>query len=206
MEGGVLTGGVLVAGLTIFFVGAAAWRLEYDRPLQESLPAVHRDSHRWTWIHVWMVAGLTVTTAGLAALSMALPEAPARVLAAMGLAVYLLGAICWLASILFRLTVVPWAAERLVSEGHLPDGFVAYDRWATALYIVHMLSAYAAASVLGVAALASDAFPDWLGWSGVAWGLTFGAGMVLTKFAGPFNPPLWAHVYTATLGVALLVG
>lgn len=30
------------------------------------------------------------------------------------------------------------------------------------------------------------------------------AGFVLTRFAGPFNPPILAHVYTGVLGVWLL--
>ena len=47
MNSSVLAGGVLVAGLVIFLAGAAAWRLEYQRPLQESLPVIHRDRRRW---------------------------------------------------------------------------------------------------------------------------------------------------------------
>ena len=86
----------------------------------------------------------------------------------------------------FRLTVVPWAAG--------------------ALYIVHMLTAYVGSALLWIAVLASDALPTWLGWTSVVWGLAFAAGFVATRFAGPFNPPFWAHLYTGTVGVALLLG
>lgn len=41
MDSSVLAGCVLVAGLAIFLVGAVAWRLDYQRPLQESLPVIH---------------------------------------------------------------------------------------------------------------------------------------------------------------------
>ena len=123
----------------------------------------------------------------------------------MAAAVYLSGGVCWIASLAFRLAVVPWAAERAVTDGEVPDGFAAYDRWAGALYCVHMLTAYVASAVLGIAVLASDALPTWLGWTGVGWGLVFAAGLVATRFAGPFNPPFWAHLYTGTVGVVLLL-
>ena len=206
MDDSVLVGGVLVAGLVIFLVGAAAWRLDYQRPLQQSLPVIHRDRRRRAWIHTWMIAALVVTPAGLAGLAVALEESTATVLTAMATAVYLSGGVCWIASLAFRLTVVPWAAERTVTDGHVPEGFAAYDRWAGALYVVHMLTAYVGSAVLGMAALASDALPTWLGWVGVVWGLAFAAGFVATRWAGPFNPPFWAHLYTGTVGAALLLG
>jgi hypothetical protein len=206
MDDSVLVGGVLVAGLVIFLVGAAAWRLDYQRPLQQSLPVIHRDRRRRAWIHTWMIAALVVTPAGLAGLAVALEESTATVLTAMATTVYVSGGVCWIASLTFRLTVVPWAAERTVTDGHVPEGFAADDRWAGALYVVHMLTAYVGSAVLGMAALASDALPTWLGWVGVVWGLAFAAGFVATRFAGPFNPPFWAHLYTGTVGAALLLG
>lgn len=200
-----VVGCVLVAGLAIFLVGACAWRLAYQRPAQESLPVIHRDRRRWAWIHVWMVAGVVVTPAGLAGLAVSLEESTATVLAAVAATAYLSGAVCWLASLAFRLTVVPWAAEQTVTLGEVPDGFAAYERWFGTLYCVHMLTAYAASAVLGVAVLASDDLPTWLGWTGLGWGLAFAAGLLATRFAGPFNPPFWAHLYTGTIGVVLLL-
>ena len=201
-----MVGGVLVAGLAIFLVGAVAWRLAYQRPLQESLPAIHTDRRRWAWIHTWMIAGLVVTPAGLAGLVVTLDEQTAAVLTAMATAVYLSGGVCWIAALAFRLTVVSWAAARTVNDGHVPVGFDAYDRWAGTLYVVHMLTAYVGSAVLGAAVLASEALPTWLGLTGVVWGLAFAAGLVATRFAGPFNPPFLAHLYTGAVGVTLLVG
>jgi hypothetical protein len=105
----------------------------------------------------------------------------------------------------FRLTVTPWAAEHATADG-VPEGFAAYSQWAGVLYIVHMLTAYASSAVLGIALLASDAVPTWLGWAGVAWGIAFLTGFLATRFAGPFNPPFWAHLYTGTVGLVLLLG
>jgi len=202
----VLVGGFLISGLVVFLVGAVGWRLDYQRPLDEALPLIHRDRRRWTWIHTWMIAGLVITPAGLVGLTLALEEPTATVLAGMATAVYGVGAVCWIVSLAFRLTVMPWAAERTVTSGKVPDGFAAYERWAGTLYLVHMVTAYVSSAVLGTAALASEALPAWLGWAGVVWGLAFAAGFVATRFAGPFNPPFWAHLYTGAVGLVLLLG
>ncbi len=205
VDGAVVIGGVLVAGLVIFLVGAVAWRLDYQQPLQEALPVIDRDRRRRAWIHTWMIVALVVTPAGLVGLTLALTEPVATVLAGMATAVYGAGGICWIVSLAFRLTVVPWAAER-AAAGHVPEGFVAYDQWAGALYVVHMITAYVGSAVLGIAVLTSDPLPAWLGWAGISWGLAFAVGFVATHFAGPFNPPFWAHLYTGTVGLVLLLG
>jgi hypothetical protein len=33
----------------------------------------------------------------------------------------------------------------------------------------------------------------------------FTVGLVATRFAGPFNPPFWAHLYTGTVGLFVLL-
>jgi hypothetical protein len=72
---------------------------------------------------------------------LALQWSTATVLSGMATAIYATGGVCWIVALAFRLPVVPWAAER-AAAGHVPDGFAAYDRWAGALYVVHMLTAY----------------------------------------------------------------
>lgn len=205
VDGAVLIGGVLVAGLVIFLTGALAWRMDYQRPLHEALPVIRRDRGRRAWIHTWMIVALVVTPAGLVGLTLALGKPTAIVLAGMATAVYGAGGICWIVSLAFRLTVVPWAAER-AAAGQVPEGFAAYDQWAGALYVVHMLTAYVGSAVLGTAVLASDTLPAWLGWAGILWGVAFAGGFVATQFAGPFNPPFWAHLYTGAVGLVLLLG
>jgi len=206
VDGSVVIGGVLVTGLVVFLVGAVFWRLDYQRPLPEALPLIHRDRRRWAWIHTWMIAGLVITPAGLAGLTLGLGDPTAMVLAGMATAAYVVGGVCWIVCLTFRLTVVSWAAEQAVTTGQVPDGFAPYERWAGALYLVHMLTAYASSAVLGLALLASDALPTWWGWAGVVWGLAFATGFVATRFAGAFNPPFWAHLYTGGVGLGLLLG
>lgn len=199
-----LVGITLVTGLVVFLVGAAAWRLGYDRPLEEALPLVHADRRRRAWIHLWMIPALLVTPAGLAGLVTLAGDGRAVALTAMAATVYALGAVCWIASLAFRLTVVPWGAERAVADGGPPEVFVALDRWAASLYVVHMASGYASFALLGTGLLAGGDLPSWVGWLGIGWGAGFLVGFVATRFAGPFNPPLWAHAYTGLTGVLLL--
>lgn len=200
-----LVGGVLVAGLVVFAVGAARWRLEYERPFAESLPLIHPDRRRRSWIQTWMLVAMFITTAGVAGFTVVPDERDATLLAVMAAFVYALGALCMIVSLTFGLTVVPWAAERTVADGSPPDGYAAQHAWTGLLYVVHMAASYAAFALLGAAVLASDTLPPWSGWLGVGLGVGCLAGFVATRFAGPFNPPILAHTYTAVVGVLLLV-
>ena len=145
MTGREVVGVVLIAGAVVFLVGAGGWRLAYEQPLREALRVIHGDRRRRAWIHAWMIPAMFLTSAGLFGLVMVVGDGPAAVLVAMAATVFALGAVCWIASLAFRLTVVPWAAERTVADGEPPEGFAALDRWAGSLYVVHMASAYAAA-------------------------------------------------------------
>lgn len=201
-----LVGAILVAGLVLFLVGAGGWRpAAYDVPFVEALPAVHRDRRRWRWIHAWMIVAMLTTPAGLAAVTVVVTRPTARGVVAMAAVVYGLGAVCWIVALTFRLTVVPWAAEVTVAAGSPPDPAPALDRWATSLYVVHMCSAYLASAALAGGLLLDAALPRWLGWAGLVWGLVFLIGFVTPRVSMVFQPPAWAHLYTAAVGVALLV-
>jgi hypothetical protein len=199
-----LVGSVLVAGTVVFTVGAVRWRLEYERPLAESLPLINADRGRRAWIQTWMLVAMFVTTAGIAGFAVMPDTQRATQLAVMAASAYALGALCMIVSLAFGLTVVPWAAERTVAVGSIPEGFAAYRAWSSGLYVIHMVASYAAFAMLGAAVLASDAVPHWSGWVGLGLGVGCLAGFVATRFAGPFNPPILAHTYTGLLGVVLL--
>ena len=200
-----IVGGILVAGFVVFLIGAVAWRLDYERPLIESLPLIHADRRRRTWIQTWMLVAMFITPAGIAGFTVALDDQDAVVVADMAAFVYGLGALCMIVSLGFGLTVVPWAAERTVAGGSPPEGFAAYRAWSSGLYVIHMVASYTAFAVLGAAVLASDAVPHWAGWVGLGLGVVCLIGFIATRFAGPFNPPILAHTYTGLLGVVLLV-
>ncbi len=200
-----LVGGILVAGCVVFLVGAVAWRLDYQRPAEESLPLIHADRRRRMWIHVWMLAAMFITPAGLVGLAQLPDLSDVAQPAAMAAIVYTIGAVCMIVSLCFRITVVPWAAERMVADGKPPDGFAPLEAWTGSLYVMHMLASYAAFAALGATVLASDVLAPWSGWVGLGMGTVFLIGFVATRFAGPFNPPFLAHLYTGLLGVVLLV-
>jgi hypothetical protein len=200
-----LVGFVLVAGLVVFLIGAGGWKIAYDQPMREALPVIHIDRRRRAWIHLWMIPAMFVTSAGVLGLAAVVGQGVAVVLSLMAGIVYALGAVCWIVSLAFRLTVVPWAAEQTVDRGDLPEGFAALDSWAGSLYAVHMVSAYVAFAILGAAVLADGELPRWSGWVGIVGGLLFAAGFLATRREGPFNPPAWAHLYTAMIGILLLL-
>ena len=204
MQGHELVGIVLVAGLAVFLVGAGGWKLAYDQPVLQALPIIHVDRRRRAWIHLWMIPAMFLTSAGVLGLAAVVGDDVAIVLSLMAGVVYTIGAVCWVVSLAFRLTVVPWAAEQTAQRGVLPEGFAALDSWAGSLYAVHMVSAYVAFAILGTAVLADGELPRWAGWVGIVGGLVFAGGFLATRREGPFNPPAWAHLYTALLGVLLL--
>jgi hypothetical protein len=205
MQAHELVGIVLVAGLVVFLVGAGAWKLVYDQPMSEALPVIHVDRRRRAWIHLWMIPAMFLTSAGVLGLAAVVGDDVAVVLSLMAGTVYALGAVCWVVSLAFRLTVVPWAAEQLVDRGDLPEGFAALDRWSGSLYAVHMVSAYVAFAILGAVVLVDGELPRWAGWVGIVAGMAFAAGFLATRREGPFNPPAWAHLYTAMIGILLLL-
>lgn len=199
-----LVGSMLVAGFVVFLTGAAAWRLAYEQALPDALRLIHADRRRRAWIHLWMIPAMFVTTAGTAGLTILFADPTATVLAAMGTAVYALGAVCWIVSLTFRVTVVPWAAERTVADDRVPEGFLPLDAWAGSLYVVHMSASYTAFAVLGTAVLVGEVLPSWLGWVGVVLGVGSLLGFAASRASGPFNPPILAHLYTGLVGVAVL--
>jgi len=206
MDAETAAGLVLVAGLVVFLVGAVRWRPEYQAQPAVALPAMHADPRRWTWIHAWMAAAMFVTPAGLAmAASLARPDDAA----AAGWAatvVFTVGAACWVVSLAYRLTVVPWAAARTVAVGRPPELYLATEPWASLLYRAHMLAAYATFAGLGTAVVLDDGLPAWVGWLGVGWGCAFAVLLAVGgRIAYAVHPPFWAHTYPAVVGVVLIV-
>ena len=127
MEEGRLAGAMLVVGLAAFMVGAVRWRFAYEGPQDTALPAIHADRKRRAWFHSWMIAGLMIISAGLAGVATVVDAGAARTLAVMCATAYSVGAVCWVVSLAFGLTVVPWDAERAVADGRPPEAFAALD-------------------------------------------------------------------------------
>lgn len=196
-----LVGWLLVSGFVTFMLGAGGWRAEYEQPLEESLPVMHADRRRMRWIHRWMVLALPLTVAGLGGLAH-LANDPGAAVAAAG---YTAGAVLWIGSLVFRLSVGEWAAEQTAATGEVPDVYPALARWAGYGHLVHMVSAYATAIPLAWAAEGAGLISGWLAWAGSIWGLA-----LLGLFAVPrtrfiASPPFWAHTFTFAVGLSMLL-
>ena len=199
------TGVVLVAGLVTFLTGAVFWKpAVYQQALPQALAAMAKDASRLRWIQSWMVVGIVTTTLGVALLARRIDLDGEHFWSTIGAACFTLGAGLMLVSLAFGLTVRPWAATETMSTGEVPRGYEAFDRFAGLLMAAHMVTAYASWGFLGAALLRSNSGPAWLGWSGVGAGSLFAVGFVALR-GGPFAPPFLAHVYTAVIGIVLLL-
>jgi hypothetical protein len=196
-----LIGWALIAGFVTFLVGAAGWRLEYQQEMKEALVVMHADRRRLRWIHWWMVPAMFLTTGGLVGLAVATGDGVVGIAAG----AFAMGATLWLAHLLFRLSVGEWAAERTATTGVVPEVYEPLARWVGYGHAVHMVSAYVAAALLGIAALDLGLTATWLGWALVGWGVALTVLFLIPATQGGTSPPIMAHVATLAVGIALLV-
>jgi hypothetical protein len=182
-------------------VGAARWRLAYEQPLEISLPLKAWEAGRLRWIHSWMLVGIVLSSAGVAALAM-FTQSPWGAAAAV---VFAMGATSMLVAIAFRMSVGEWAATETVATGSVPHLYPALSVWAGGLHAIHMVTAYASAIPLGWVIVETDIAPAWVGWIGMVWGAVYAIGFVLTRGSAVFAPPFQAHLFTGVLGLTLLL-
>ena len=113
-------------------------------------------------------------------------------------------AVLWLIALTFRLTVGAWAAEMTADTGTVPQVYPALARWAGLGHGVHMVAAYVSAVPLAIVTARAGLIPDWLGIIGIVWGLGLALLFLIPRTRFVAAPPFWAHVFTCTMGVALL--
>jgi len=80
------------------------------------------------------------------------------------------GCVGWLATLVFRMTALPRAADETLRSGAVPRVFESRYRLVSKLYEGHMVLSYATFSLLGGAMLGGSLAPMWLGWTGIALG------------------------------------
>ena len=197
-------GGLLIGGFVVFLVGAALWKLDYQRPLLEALLAIAQSLRRWRWIHTWMIAGVAITIAGLGALARLLADSGDLIYGTVGFGLFAVGGIVWLVAAAWRLTSLAQASRETERTGTVPGEIEGWSEWFGALHSIHLLSAYGSWTFLGSAVVSSEIVPQWLGWLGVGLGVGGALGYTALK-GGPFAPPILAHLYPFILGIALIV-
>jgi hypothetical protein len=197
-------GWLLCAGLVVFMVGAVLWRPSWFQPplLSDQLKSVATHPAVWTWIHVWLAAGVVTTTAGLAVWVEVQRQAGERLATPVAFTLYAVGAVLWLVAMAQRLTVQEWAGGQAL-QGIVPEVYPSIHRLSGLLYGAHMFLSYLSFALLGAGVLRSGTLGTGIGWVGIAGGGALALGF-LAFGGGPFGPPFLAHVYTFALGVKLL--
>src|SRR5437868_13029698 len=100
-------GWLLCAGLILFMVGAVLWRPSWFQAplLSDQLKSVAAHRTVWIWIHLWLAAGVVVTTAVLSVWVELQRQAGERLATPIAFTLYLVGAVLWLVAMALRLTV-----------------------------------------------------------------------------------------------------
>ena len=193
-------GGLLIGGFVVFLVGAALWKQDYQRPLPEALLAIAQSTRRWRWIHSWMIAGVAITIAGLAALARLLADSGDIVYGTVGFALFAVGGTAWLVAVAWRLTALVAVSLETERTRNVPGDIGGWSDWFGVIHSIHLLSAYASWTFFGSAVVSSGLIPEWLGWLGVGLGAAGAVGYAVLK-GGPFAPPILArsrHPYWPT--------
>jgi len=204
MDASNVAGWLLVVGSVAFGFGAGDPYLvrAWTAPHETFLTIVARHPMAWRVSHVLFIGGTVLTSAGLAALVLVVPDGWARALALAGATTFAVAAVLWVVSLLYRLAVTPITASVFVETGALDSSLAALDRLNGGLFKAFIVIAFAGLAAIGVATTAGGAIPAPLGWATAALSCLFVVGLVVTGDMPPFT------VYLAPLafGIALLVG
>ena len=190
---------LLLIGGIVFLVGAfwPPWEQWYS-PLKRSLQVIGEHRTAWYWIHACFVVGVVLTMLGFVALAGARRQAQTgSTLADLAATLYVVGAVFWLVSIAFRMTVQVWAANEVITTGAIPPGYEAWHRFSGVLFMLYMAMAYVACAGLGWDVLRTGMVARWAGWFAIAFGLS--AGAVVGR-----NIPLMVHFPLMIIAVLLL--
>lgn len=204
MDAAHVAGWLLVVGPVIFGIGAGDPYLvrAWTAPPETFLTIVARHPMAWRATHVLFIGGTVLTVAGLAILPNLLLDGWPHSLALAGAVAFVIAAVLWIVSLVYRLVVTPSTAGVFIESG-APDAPVTeLDRLSGGLFKAFIVIGFAGLAAIGVATTAGGPIPAPLGWGSAALsGLLIG-GLLLTGDMPPFT------VYLAPLafGIALLVG
>jgi hypothetical protein len=83
----------------------------------------------WQWATILLISGVVVTVLGLAMFTSLLRDAGDRTFSQPGLIAFAFGAVLWVISLAFRLSIDPWAAQETAKTAVIPDVYVPLTRW-----------------------------------------------------------------------------
>ena len=183
-----LSAAFFVIGAVVFWVGARTFP-----GLSLDVVAANLPGHYWTTAN-FLVATL-ITIVGLAFLTLALRYAGDRVLPGVGLLIFSVGSVFWVAHLAYRMTVVVQAAEDWRATTIAPDWYEPWRAWAALLFAIYSVLAYLGLAAYGRALLATKWTPRWIAWTCIL------AGLLAAPLGGL---PLFIHVPLWLAGIAFL--
>jgi hypothetical protein len=199
-----MAGWLLVIGSLLFGIGAGDPYLvrAWTAPQETYLTIVARHPVAWRATHVLFIGGTVLTVAGLAVLPSLLPDGWPRALALAGAVAFVIAAVLWIVSLVYRLVVTPDTARLFIESGTLDPSITWIDRLNGGLFKAFIFIALAGLAAIGVATTAGGPIPAPLGWGSAALsGLLIGGLMLIGDM-----PPFTVYLAPLAFGIALLVG
>jgi hypothetical protein len=179
-----LSGWLLVASFVLWFPAAALPARIWTAPHPERLTLIGERRRRWQVVNLSIAGAAVLLVLGFVALAEPLRREGAATLSDLSLALLLLGAPLWLASLVHRMVVAG-------------DGAA----WAGGLFLAWSVIANVAIIGLGAALVRSGHAGTWSGWTAVVLGALVLVQLLVTGDALPAS----YHVGPAAMGVAVLL-
>jgi hypothetical protein len=200
---------VLILGALLVLGGASLYgairdvkgNLIFGLPPREWLRLVFDHPRLWRWVTILFISGAVVTILGLAMFTSLLRDAGDRAFSPLGLIAFLFGAVLWVTSLAFRLSIDPWAAQETANTAVIPEFSVPLTRWISVLFVIYTVLAFSAFVAYGGAVLSTLVLPHWVGWLALVYGL---AGLGLLGFTGD-APPFLHYLMPLLIGILLLL-
>ena len=117
-------------------------------------------------------------------------------------AAYTIGAVAWVASLSFRMSVTRGEALARAAGAAPAPGYSVGSQWAGALFAAFTLLAGVALVVVGAAIVMGGALASWVGMQSIA----FGAVVVFGYLRFGDMPPFVSYLPTGVIGIALVAG
>ena len=179
-----LSGWLLVVSLALWFPAAVLPSRIWTAPHSERLALIGEQRRRWQAVNLSIAAAAVLLVLGFVALAEPLRREGQAALADLSLALLLLGAPLWLASLVHRIVVTR-------------DGAA----WAGGLFFAWSAIANVSIIGFGTAVVRSDLSMTWSGWTAIA----LAASMLVQLLATGDALPALYHVGPAVMGAAILI-
>jgi hypothetical protein len=179
-----LSGWLLIASFVLWVPAAVLPTRIWTAPHAERLTLIDEQRRRWQIVNVSIAAAAVLLVLGFVALAEPLRREGASTLTDLSLALLLLGAPLWLASLVHRIVVAR-------------DGAA----WAAALFLAWSVIANVAVIGFGAALVRSDLSGSWAGWTA----MLLGASMLVQVFLTGDALPALYHVGPGVMGATVLL-